>query len=231
MLVNWEVGGGLWTYYVGFAHYLQDHHDLSNVVFVGHSAGVEASYWLALEIPMRHVWAKYREFIQLVDTCATKALWNWSHFSRQGHLIFIADMPTEENGAWGANHREVSHITPCSDELLERLRKRYVCAASKLVWAPWRTGNLLPRLEKVYWGAYSSHAAAVNCALSSYNIPLITAPLSWPFASIVSDKGRCLAVDSWLSHLSNEPHVYAHPPSQTITLDPRMFHTFPAHYR
>lgn len=234
ILMNWEVGGGLWTYYIGIGKYLQDHYELDNVVFVGHSAGAEVIYWLTLGMPIQEVWEGYRDFIEGVDKCLTKVFFNWNRHSRKGHMDFIDEVyrgerknPTDEAGAI---------LDP--KVMLEKLKARHFVGGSKLVFKY----GFIPYMEKVYYGNYRSHSGVIKCILGSYTIPFLTAPLRWPFQTIEAEitprtrlsgdgqKGeesrmeRHKVVDSWWSNLG--PHRYEHPSERTININPRLWRNF-----
>lgn len=210
VLMAWDVGGGFWTYYVGMCNYIQDHYDLSNVVHVGHSAGVEPTYWLSMDVPMSEVWAGYKEFNRHMDSLSLKAVTNWNFYCRRAHRDAIADMPRRGRDL---------------NKMLEKCQKRHFSGATKLVWPDdcW-----FPRLRKTYWGRYKSFESAVACLMSSYTIPFITVPLNWPFQTVTSHHGHYrVTVDSWISHLSDDMHTYPYPDERVININPRLWHNFP----
>lgn len=51
--------GGYLAWYLGYAHFLQNHVDLSDAKFAGTSAGSIVASFLAAEVPMNEVWQKW----------------------------------------------------------------------------------------------------------------------------------------------------------------------------
>jgi len=214
IVVNWGVGGGLWPYYLGIARYIQEHYDLENCVFVGHSAGVEPSYWLSMEINIDLVWEYYYiDFLEHVGGCHTKGLWNWTYYCNKCHMKFINDM-------------KMNDYNP--DRLLKLLNERCFVAVSELAWnwGVWST------LRPVYLGSYTSHQSAIKCMLASYHIPFLTAPIMAPFQMIkvLSNTTKKIYlskfIDPWLSERDHGKNN-KHPEGKTLNIWPNKWRKFP----
>jgi hypothetical protein len=213
IVVNWGVGGGLWPYYIGIARYIQEHYDLNNCVFIGHSAGVEPAYWLAMGISIDIVWEFYLDFLEHIDGCHTKALWNWTYFCNKCHMKFINNMKMYDDNP---------------DQLLNLLNERCFIAASELAW----NWGVWPTLRPVYLGSYTSHQSAIKCMVASYHIPFLTAPMFRPFQAIKvlssTTKKIYLSkfIDPWLSQRGNGKN-YKHPEGKMLNIWPRKWRNFP----
>jgi hypothetical protein len=185
-VLEMEVGGGVWSYYYGICKYLQETFDLDDVMYVGHSAGIEPTYWLAMEIDIQWVWDQYKEFLHEIDAKSTKALWNWTTLALKHRKRMLGVL--ERDGYDMKN-------------LLEKLNRRLIVGSSQI-----SSYYLFPYLQKTYTTGFSSHDSALKCLTASYTIPFITAPFFVPYESLclrdMDDKKVCRSkhIDSYLSH-------------------------------
>jgi len=159
---------------------MQEHFDLKDCVFLGHSAGAEVSYCLATGIDIKIVWPEYQKFVEEVATYPTQAVFNWNNLALKCHQN-VLDLVCQTNDR---------------QTLLESLRSRLIIAATQVSitgnssksttdsggtssngWFPFS----IPRLRKTYLSQFSTHVAAMQCLCASYTIPFITVPAFQPF--------------------------------------------------
>lgn len=162
-VIEIDVGGGVWSYYYGICKYLQEVFDLSDVLYIGHSAGIEPTYWLAMDIDIQWVWDEYKEFLHEIDLKCTKALWNWKTLA----LKHRKNMLNVLEKVYGYN----------LDYLLEKLNRRLIVGSSCIK----SSYSIFTKLEKTYTTNFTSHDSALKCLTASYTIPFITAPFFQPY--------------------------------------------------